>query len=92
MFRNIDYIQNIIDCPVLIIHGTHDYLIPFSNGQYLYNRLKDISKNNISHFWVKYCGHNDIEWYKGKELREKVKEFIDYDVDNQPFFVKLDTL
>ena len=92
MFRNIDYIENIIDMPVLIIHGTHDRLISISNGKALHDRLKDINKNNVSNCWVEYCGHNDIEWYKGKELRDKIKQFIDYDVDKQPFFVKLDNL
>eukprot|EP01084_Bolivina_argentea_P149506 261168_1 len=90
MFRNVDYIENITDSPVLIIHGTHDYLIPFSNGKYLYNRLKQISTKQVSCFWVKYCGHNDMEWNKGKELRDKIAQFIDYDVDDKPFFVKLD--
>ena len=92
MFRNIDHIENIIDCPVLIIHGTHHQLISISNGMYLYDRLKDINNNNISHYWAKYCGHNDIEWFNGKELREKIKQFIDYDVDKQPFYIKLDDL
>ena len=92
MFRNIEYIENIIDSPTLIIHGTHDYLIPIWNGQYLYKRLKEINDNNVSYFWVEYCGHNDIEWYEGKALREKIKEFIDYDVDRQPFSTSLDAL
>eukprot|EP01083_Nonionella_stella_P008146 23515_1 len=91
MFRNMDYIENIKDCPVLIIHGTHDHLIPFSHGQYLYDRLKENDDASVSNFWVENCGHNDIEWLRGRQLRAKLKDFIDYDVDKQPLFVTIDT-
>jgi abhydrolase domain-containing protein 17 len=32
MFANIDRIQE-IDCPVFVIHGTRDEVVPFEHGQ-----------------------------------------------------------
>lgn len=92
VFRNIDFIENIVNCPVLLIHGTNDYLVPFSNGMYLYKRLKEINSNIVHYFWARNCGHNDIEWNKGEELAKELKQFIDYDVDNLPMFVQLDNV
>lgn len=54
MFRTCDVIDKLI-CPVKIIHGTRDKLVPCDHGQYLYSKLQyplePVYKN---------CGHNDL--------------------------------
>jgi fermentation-respiration switch protein FrsA (DUF1100 family) len=62
MFPNINRMEN-IDCPLLVIHGTRDEIIPAQHGQELF----DICKNkNKQIFLVKSAGHNNIEQIAGQ--------------------------
>jgi abhydrolase domain-containing protein 17 len=45
-----------INCPVLVIHGTADEVIPFRHGQTLF-RLAPEPKQ---HYWVVGAGHNNL--------------------------------
>ena len=54
-FPNIRRIGN-VRCPVLIIHGDRDEVIPFWHGQALYRQ----APSPKSHLWVSGAGHNDI--------------------------------
>eukprot|EP01084_Bolivina_argentea_P297366 512280_1 len=49
IFKNEDKLINITNYPILIIHGTNDYVVPYSHGKYLYNSLKkdNINKDNV---------------------------------------------
>ena len=58
MFPNIDRISNVA-CPVYIIHGTRDEVVPFWNGERLF--LKIPVKWRGKPFWVDGAGHNNIE-------------------------------
>lgn len=60
-FNNISKIKNII-CPVLIIHGTNDKIIPFRMGEEIYNGLQ--TKKELVK--IEGAGHNDlsIEYYE----------------------------
>jgi len=76
MFPNIDKMPD-IECPVFIIHGTRDEVVPFWHGQELFLACK--TKWRAKPFWVDGAGHNNIEAL----LREdgsfftRINEFLD---------------
>ena len=55
-FRNIDKIRK-FDKPVLIIHGEYDHIIPFSDGQALYEACPSEDKTLLK---IPGANHNDI--------------------------------
>ncbi len=57
-FPNIDYAPY-IRCPVFIIHGTQDEVVPFWHGQDLFLALEQ--EWRAKPFWVEGAGHNNIE-------------------------------
>ena len=57
-FPNIDYAPEIA-CPVFIIHGTQDEVVPFWHGQDLFMALRQPWR--AKPFWVEGAGHNNIE-------------------------------
>ncbi|MBN2169292.1 MAG: alpha/beta hydrolase [Actinobacteria bacterium] len=61
-----------IDCPVLIIHGDKDDLIPASEGKALFegaDEPKDI-------FIVEGAGHNDVSMVAGPEYAERIADWL----------------
>ncbi|KAG5176907.1 Alpha/Beta hydrolase protein [Tribonema minus] len=58
MFPNVDRISN-IECPIYIIHGTRDEIVPFWHGQELFFAAQ--TKHRVKPFWVDGAGHNNIE-------------------------------
>lgn len=57
-FPNINYAPKIA-CPVFIIHGTQDEVVPFWHGQDLFLSLQQPWR--AKPFWVEGAGHNNIE-------------------------------
>ena len=59
--------------PVLIIHGTSDWIIPISEAELIYNNLP----NSIDKTFIKLqgAGHNDIFNYTN-EFSQALKDFI----------------
>uniref|UniRef100_A0A7S3PW20 AB hydrolase-1 domain-containing protein n=1 Tax=Chaetoceros debilis TaxID=122233 RepID=A0A7S3PW20_9STRA len=57
-FPNIDYAPY-IRCPVFIVHGTQDEVVPFWHGQDLFMSLEQ--QWRAKPFWVEGAGHNNIE-------------------------------
>lgn len=57
-FPNIDYAPA-IRCPVFIVHGTQDEVVPFWHGQDLFLALPQ--EWRAKPFWVEGAGHNNIE-------------------------------
>jgi pimeloyl-ACP methyl ester carboxylesterase len=55
MFKNYSKIEKLV-CPVKIIHGTNDEVIPIDHGKHLYKLLK----HPIVPSWKEGYGHNDI--------------------------------
>jgi fermentation-respiration switch protein FrsA (DUF1100 family) len=47
-----------VRCPVLVIHGTDDDVIPFSHGEQLYEAAAEPKRR----LWVRGAGHNDLVW------------------------------
>mmetsp|Transcript_26887 Transcript_26887/g.47436 ORF Transcript_26887/g.47436 Transcript_26887/m.47436 type:complete len:291 (+) Transcript_26887:73-945(+) len=57
-FPNIDYAPH-IKCPVFIVHGTQDEVVPFWHGEDLFMSLAQ--QWRAKPFWVEGAGHNNIE-------------------------------
>lgn len=71
-FDNIHKIAS-VSCPVLIIHGRRDEIIPFHHGKALYDR----AASPKMHFWVDSARHNDVMWAAGRAYWKTLAEFID---------------
>lgn len=72
-FDRFDNLQKIasITCPVLVIHGKEDGIIPFRHGQLLFEAARQPKMN----FWVNRAGHNDLGLIAGKAYWEKAQSF-----------------
>ena len=57
-FPNVDYAPS-IRCPMFIVHGTQDEVVPFWHGQELFLALPQ--EWRAKPFWVEGAGHNNIE-------------------------------
>jgi len=69
-FRNVSKIRH-VNCPLLVIHGRKDNVIPFSNGERLFAAAAEPKKN----YWVENAGHNDLEYVAGEELIRRIQKF-----------------
>ena len=69
-FRNIHKIKR-VNCPVLVMHGTADEIVPFSHGQKLFVTA---NQPKLS-LWVEGAGHNNFRWIAGKQYSDKLREF-----------------
>jgi len=70
-FDNISAIDK-INCPLLVIHGREDSIIPFKHGEALYAKAKQPKQR----LWFDDAGHNDIEYLHGEAIWKAVKDFI----------------
>lgn len=71
-FRNLDKIQS-VHCPILVIHGTADDVIPFHHGQTLYK-----AANQPKQFLaIEGAGHNNLTYIAGEEYRQALKDFVE---------------
>lgn len=66
-FKKITQIQ----CPVLIIHGNRDWIIPFWHGRKLYAKANQPKY----HLWLKNSGHNDIVPTAGELYWKTLEKF-----------------
>ena len=75
-FPNIDYAPY-IQCPVFIVHGTQDEVVPFWHGQELFLALNQSWR--AKPFWVEGAGHNNIEALlrPSGTFVDKLVEFLD---------------
>ena len=75
-FPNIDYAPN-IRCPVFIVHGTQDEVVPFWHGENLFSALPQ--EWRAKPFWVDGAGHNNIEALLRPTgaFVDKLNEFLD---------------
>ena len=64
-----------IKCPVFIIHGENDQVVPFWHSVELLKRFQP--QYRAQPFFVKGMGHNNIEVKKRTEYIEKVTDFFD---------------
>jgi abhydrolase domain-containing protein 17 len=73
-FDKFDNLKKItqLHCPLLIIHGTSDTIIPFWHGEKLY-KAATVPKQ---FYVVKDAGHNDLVMIAGEEYWQTIANFI----------------
>jgi fermentation-respiration switch protein FrsA (DUF1100 family) len=69
-FRNINKIKK-VNCPVLVMHGKADEVIPFQHGQ----KLFAAAPQPKSYLWVDDAGHNDFVWVAGDRYAKALQQF-----------------
>ncbi len=69
-FPNISRIAN-INCPLLIIHGENDNVIPFNHGVKLFQAAKEPKRK----YWIKNAGHNNLFDYDEQNILLEIKKF-----------------
>ncbi|GJQ12075.1 hypothetical protein GpartN1_g3866.t1 [Galdieria partita] len=79
MFVNIHKIS-LVRCPVLIVHGCRDQVVPFSNGLDLYKRCRLA----VDPLWITDGGHNNLELHHREVMIERYQRFLDY-IEKRPF-------
>lgn len=62
-----------VNCPVLIMHGTTDEVIPFWHGQQLFDAVRAPKQA----LWVENGGHNDLAEVAGNRYLTALQEFRD---------------
>ncbi|MCF7957856.1 MAG: alpha/beta hydrolase [Phycisphaerae bacterium] len=71
-FKNIDLIEE-VHCPILIIHGREDTIIPFWHGQ----KLFDAANEPKDCYWVDGAGHNNLQWVAGPDYWDRINLFVE---------------
>ncbi|WOL14369.1 protein ABHD17B-like [Canna indica] len=69
IYKNIDKIS-LVNCPVLVIHGTSDEVVDFSHGL----KLWEMCKEKYEPLWLKGGNHCDLELFP--EYIKHLKKFI----------------
>lgn len=69
-FENLRKISG-VKCPVLVMHGTADEVIPFKHGEKLYAEAAD----KKSHLWIEGAQHNDFVAVAGDRYWSALREF-----------------
>jgi len=60
-----------VQCPVLVIHGEDDLIVPHSHGVVLYAAIP----NQKQKLWVRFAGHNDLLDWAGQSYWKALNEF-----------------
>ncbi|KAJ9173130.1 hypothetical protein P3X46_016295 [Hevea brasiliensis] len=69
IYKNVDKIP-MVNCPVLVIHGTADDVVDWSHGKQLW----DLCKEKYEPLWVKGGNHCDLELYP--QYIKHLKKFV----------------
>lgn len=69
-FNNARAIQR-VRCPVLVVHGRHDEVIPFWHGERIF-KLANEPKQNL---WLDHAHHNDVMILESAKFLAAVKGF-----------------
>jgi abhydrolase domain-containing protein 17 len=70
-FRSLEKIS-MVRCPVIVIHGTADEVIPLWHGERLFNETVAPKMS----YWVLGAGHNNLLDRAGPEHEAKLKAFV----------------
>ncbi|KAL8229260.1 hypothetical protein R6Q57_014160 [Mikania cordata] len=69
IYKNIEKIS-LVNCPVLVIHGTTDEVVDHSHGKQLW----ELCKNKYEPLWLTGGGHCNLEFYP--EFIRHLKKFV----------------
>lgn len=61
-----------VACPVFVIHGSEDAIVPREHGEELARR----APNAVRPWWAEGCGHNDVSWHE--DYFGKLAEFLQF--------------
>jgi pimeloyl-ACP methyl ester carboxylesterase len=70
IFRNYEKCPE-VSCPVLIMHGINDQVVPVANGEALYRACK----HTVDPLWIPNVGHNNMP---EQVCLTKVRSFLDH--------------
>jgi fermentation-respiration switch protein FrsA (DUF1100 family) len=62
-----------VRCPILVIHGTRDLVVPASQGRQLFSAAAEPKQA----LWVEGAGHNDLLHVAGQQYVQALREFED---------------
>lgn len=78
-FRNLAKITR-VGCPVLVMHGLADDVVPVAHGQRLFAAAREPKQA----LWVAGAGHNDFMWVAGARWAQALREFASLLRQSQP--------
>ena len=67
-----------VTCPLLMIHGRLDTIVPFEQGQALFAAAPEQSTSGVPKTFIElpHAGHNDIMYVAADEVRDAVRAFL----------------
>lgn len=67
-----------VTCPLLIIHGCEDTIVPFEQGKLLFDAASAKSSGGVAKRFLElpHAGHNDMMYMAADEIRDAVGEFL----------------
>jgi len=77
IFRSYEKVRH-VDCPVFIMHGEIDEVVPCSSGRALYNTLeqrRDAVNLHYEPHWYPNAGHNNMPT---EDIFERTAEFLSF--------------
>ena len=77
-FPNLGNIKK-VKCPILVIHGKADNIIPFTHGEKLFNA----ATSPKLYLWVEEANHNDLFSIAEEKYRQTLQEFTNLIKANQ---------
>jgi fermentation-respiration switch protein FrsA (DUF1100 family) len=69
-FENLKKMERVA-CPVLVIHGRRDSVVPFYHGEAIYAAAREPKR----HLWVDAAGHNDLLSLAWEPYQEAMRQF-----------------
>jgi hypothetical protein len=67
-----------VTCPILILHGTRDMIVPYAMGRRLFEAAPQISADSTLKTFVdlRHSDHNDVVDADGDDLQEALTRFV----------------
>jgi len=69
-FNNLTKISH-INCPLLVIHGTNDWIVPIWHGKKLFQKAKSPKQQ----LWIENAGHNNLIQVGGRRYWQAIQKF-----------------
>lgn len=76
LFANVNKIRS-CKCPIFIVHGTRDEIVPVWHGHGLYQQAK-IQGIDYTPYWVDGADHNNLEGQAGDEFYDRFRGYLDF--------------
>jgi fermentation-respiration switch protein FrsA (DUF1100 family) len=83
-FQNLSRLRD-VHCPVLVIHGTRDFVVPFSHGRVLFEAAREPKQS----LWVEGAGHNNVVAMAGERYAHALADFLQL-LDRRPPITRRD--